>query len=56
MEWTSDGYALAVGWEKGWGVWSVGGRCLASGVGVEDMAFGGGMMDKFVVHLLLIIV
>ncbi|KAG9018003.1 hypothetical protein FRB90_012671 [Tulasnella sp. 427] len=21
MEWTSDGYAFAVGWEKGWGLW-----------------------------------
>ena len=29
MEWSSDGYVLAVGWEKGWAVWSVAGRCLA---------------------------
>lgn len=29
MEWSSDGYALAIGWETGWAVWSVGGRCLA---------------------------
>lgn len=36
MEWSSDGYVLAVGWENGWAVWSVGGRCLASGFGVED--------------------
>ena len=35
MEWSSDGYVLAVGWEKGWAVWSVGGRCLAWGFGVE---------------------
>ena len=35
MEWSSDGYALAVGWEHGWAVWSVGGRCLAWGFGVE---------------------
>lgn len=35
MEWSSDGYVLAVGWEKGWGIWSVGGRCLAWGFGVE---------------------
>ncbi|KAI8995415.1 RIC1-domain-containing protein [Trametes punicea] len=35
MEWSADGYVLAVGWEKGWAVWSVGGRCLAWGFGVE---------------------
>ncbi|EMD41642.1 hypothetical protein CERSUDRAFT_128592 [Gelatoporia subvermispora B] len=35
MEWSSDGYVLAVGWEKGWGVFSVGGRCLAWNFGVE---------------------
>lgn len=35
MEWSSDGYVLAVGWEKGWAIWSVGGRCLAWAVGVE---------------------
>jgi hypothetical protein len=36
MEWSSDGYALAVGWENGWALWSVSGRCLASGFGIED--------------------
>lgn len=36
LEWTSDGYALAVGWAGGWSVWSVSGRCLAHGVGVEE--------------------
>lgn len=36
MEWSSDGYALAVGWEKGWAIWSVGGRCLAWGFGVDE--------------------
>lgn len=36
MEWSSDGYVLAVGFEYGWAVWSVGGRCLAWGFGVED--------------------
>ena len=36
MEWSSDGYALAVGWEHGWALWSVSGRCLASGFGIED--------------------
>ena len=35
MEWSSDGYVLAVGWESGWAVWSVGGRCLAWAFGVE---------------------
>ena len=35
MQWSSDGYALAVGWEHGWAIWSVGGRCLAWGFGVE---------------------
>ncbi|KAF9455011.1 RIC1-domain-containing protein [Macrolepiota fuliginosa MF-IS2] len=36
LEWSSDGYVLAVGWACGWGVFSVGGRCLASGFEVED--------------------
>lgn len=36
MEWSSDGYVLAVGWECGWAIWSVGGRCLAWGFGVEE--------------------
>lgn len=35
MEWSSDGYVLAVGWEGGWAIWSVGGRCLAWAFGVE---------------------
>jgi hypothetical protein len=29
LEWTNDGYALAVGWEFGWAIVSVGGRFLA---------------------------
>lgn len=37
MEWSSDGYVLAVGWRHGWGIFSVGGRCLASGFGVDDL-------------------
>lgn len=37
MEWSSDGYVLAVGWQHGWAIFSVGGRCLASGFGVEDV-------------------
>jgi len=36
LEWSSDGYVLAVGWTYGWGIFSVGGRCLASGFEVED--------------------
>lgn len=36
LEWSSDGYVLAVGWTNGWGVFSVGGRCLASGFEIED--------------------
>ena len=36
MEWSSDGYALAVGGDNGWAIWSVGGRCLAWGFGVEE--------------------
>ncbi|KAG8930449.1 hypothetical protein FRC02_004160 [Tulasnella sp. 418] len=47
MEWTSDGYALAVGWERGWGVWSVGGRCLAWAVGVEESEVGSRFQDTF---------
>ncbi|KAG8888127.1 hypothetical protein FRB98_008319 [Tulasnella sp. 332] len=47
MEWTSDGYALAVGWEKGWSVWSVGGRCLCWAVGVEGGASSARFDDKF---------
>ncbi len=31
LEWSSDGYVLAVGWKHGWALFSVGGRCLASG-------------------------
>jgi hypothetical protein len=38
MEWSSDGYVLAVGWQHGWGIFSVGGRCLACGFGLEDSA------------------
>lgn len=34
MAWTSDGYALAVGYERSWAVWSLGGRL--NGWGVMD--------------------
>ncbi|CAA7259964.1 unnamed protein product [Cyclocybe aegerita] len=36
LEWSSDGYVLAVGWKHGWGIFSVGGKCLASGIGVDE--------------------
>jgi hypothetical protein len=36
MEWSSDGYVLAVGWEHGWAVWSVAGRRLASAFDLEE--------------------
>jgi len=36
MEWSSDGYVVAVGWQTGWAIFSVGGRCLAWGFGPED--------------------
>ncbi|GAA5979590.1 hypothetical protein JCM10908_002976 [Rhodotorula pacifica] len=43
LSWTSDGYALACGWARGWSIWSVYGRLgswsvsggLDSGFGVE---------------------
>lgn len=38
MEWSSDGYVLAVGWEQGWAIWSVGGRCLASAFDLEEQS------------------
>ncbi|KAJ4499107.1 RIC1-domain-containing protein [Lentinula lateritia] len=54
MEWSSDGYVLAVGWQHGWGLFSVGGRCLVSGFGVEDVdeqkfqdTFMNGVVDLF---------
>ncbi|KAK7058364.1 WD40 repeat protein [Paramarasmius palmivorus] len=36
MEWSSDGYVLAVGWQNGWGIFSSSGRCLVAGFGVEE--------------------
>lgn len=32
LSWTPDGYALAVGYERGWAVWSTGGKLLGWGV------------------------
>ncbi|CUA72360.1 Guanine nucleotide exchange factor subunit Rich [Rhizoctonia solani] len=45
-EWTSDGYACAVGWERGWGAWSIGGRCLCWAVGMENVGAGIGMNES----------
>lgn len=47
MEWSSDGYVLAVGWEHGWAIFSVGGRCLASGFGVDDVVDSERFQDAF---------
>ncbi|KDN49477.1 LOW QUALITY PROTEIN: hypothetical protein RSAG8_02179, partial [Rhizoctonia solani AG-8 WAC10335] len=45
-EWTSDGYACAVGWERGWGAWSIGGRCLCWAIGMENVGAGIGMNES----------
>ncbi|KAG8764188.1 hypothetical protein FRC11_000042 [Ceratobasidium sp. 423] len=45
-EWTSDGYACAVGWERGWGAWSIGGRCLCWAIGMESVGAGIGMNES----------
>lgn len=47
MEWSSDGYVLAVGWQHGWAVWSVAGRCLAWGFGLEDQVDEDRFQDAF---------
>ncbi|KAL6299040.1 RIC1-domain-containing protein [Sparassis latifolia] len=47
MEWSSDGYVLAVGWQNGWSVWSVGGRCLAWGFGAEHDVDKAKFQDAF---------
>lgn len=47
MEWSSDGYVLAVGWKHGWAVWSVAGRCLAWGFGVEEQVDEERFQDAF---------
>ncbi|KAK7468553.1 WD40 repeat protein [Stygiomarasmius scandens] len=47
MEWSSDGYVLAVGWEHGWGIFSVGGRCLVSAFGVDDVLDERKFQDMF---------
>lgn len=45
MEWTTDGYALAIGWENGWAVLSVGGRFLAWVIGTKGSSPW--LQDKF---------
>lgn len=61
LSWTSDGYALAVGHENGWAVWSMGGRLDGYGVAgdedepsadafmnnVENLFWGPGNLDLF---------
>ncbi|KAI0786104.1 RIC1-domain-containing protein [Abortiporus biennis] len=47
MEWSSDGYVLAVGWERGWAIWSVGGRCLAWSFGSENETNPDKFQDSF---------
>ncbi|KAF8344080.1 RIC1-domain-containing protein [Cantharellus anzutake] len=37
IQWTSDGYAFAVGWENAWGVFSVSGRCISSSTDSEGV-------------------
>lgn len=38
---------LAVGWKNGWGIFSVGGRCLACGLGIEDVVDEDKFQDAF---------
>ena len=52
MAWTSDGYALAVGYLKGWAVWSVSGRLGGWGLAESNIdnqeareAFMNGVLD-----------
>ncbi|KAA1468470.1 RIC1-domain-containing protein [Dentipellis sp. KUC8613] len=47
MEWSSDGYVLAVGWKHGWAVWSVAGRCLAWNFDMEDQVDESKFQDAF---------
>ncbi|KAF8634465.1 hypothetical protein AX15_000906 [Amanita polypyramis BW_CC] len=47
LEWSSDGYVLAVGWRHGWGIFSVGGRCLALAFGPGDTIDKSKFQDTF---------
>ncbi|KAH7883853.1 RIC1-domain-containing protein [Phlebopus sp. FC_14] len=51
MEWSSDGYVLAVGWEHGWAIFSVGGRCIASGFGTDEAIDNARFQDAFMYGL-----
>jgi hypothetical protein len=44
LSWTSDGYGLAVGYDRGWAVWSVGGRLCGYGVKGEEEEEGDAFM------------
>lgn len=50
LQWTSDGLALAVGWEKGWAVWSAWGKLMGhsfthDAFGVRNKHFADVFMD-----------
>ncbi|KAI0035243.1 RIC1-domain-containing protein [Vararia minispora EC-137] len=47
MEWSSDSYVLAVGFERGWAIWSVAGRCLAWSFGYADQVDESRFQDVF---------
>ncbi|KAF4623557.1 hypothetical protein D9613_002057 [Agrocybe pediades] len=36
LQWSLDGYVLAVGWKYGWAIFSVSGKCLTSAIGVNE--------------------
>ncbi|KZV80378.1 RIC1-domain-containing protein [Exidia glandulosa HHB12029] len=52
LEWSSDGYVLAVAWAGGWSVWSVSGRCLASGLAGEEVVDNPNFSDGFMQSVL----
>ena len=47
LDWSADGYVVAVGWEHGWGIFSVGGKCLAFGIGVDEVIDEGKYVELF---------
>ncbi|KAF9056469.1 RIC1-domain-containing protein [Panaeolus papilionaceus] len=52
LEWTSDGYVLAVGWKHGWAMLSVGGKCIASAIGVDDLITENKFHDTFMLGII----
>ncbi|PPQ63714.1 hypothetical protein CVT24_004294 [Panaeolus cyanescens] len=52
LEWTSDGYVLAVGWKHGWAILSVGGKCIASAIGVDDVITETKFHDTFMLGII----